>query len=117
MEHTERKKDGEFKTRNIEKAKKFHAEARRHGATKPQPKKDRRGEFSRKRRVIQIARRREKPEEAAPNGTLATYETRKGMGNCGVIRIIGLKSVSICVQVDKTIVNTGFLNAMDGHCQ
>ena len=27
------------------------------------------------------------------------------------------QTVSICVQVVKTIVNTGFLDAMDGHCQ
>jgi len=27
------------------------------------------------------------------------------------------QSVPICVQVDKTVVNTGFLELMDGHCQ
>jgi hypothetical protein len=27
------------------------------------------------------------------------------------------ESVSICVQVDRTRINKGFLEAMDGHCQ
>jgi hypothetical protein len=34
-----------------------------------------------------------------------------------VLRPFPCASVSICVQVDKTIVNTGFLERMDGHCQ